>query len=215
MDQPVEQFPLAATATATVLAVDIATFGDVAKEQLAATFWHSSRPGHWTPTTRRFAGIPHGRRRRGGVSTDGLGCRIRPVDPAELLDRIKGKSIPEAQAILDDHGTPSIVMSPDFLPLPDDASRIDLTVTPPQAASVNMHTASLMPADRSMSVVAPSRHVWVAPVTRLLGIDLGERRIGIALGDPDSGHARPLVTIARRDIDADAAPCSDSPASTT
>jgi putative holliday junction resolvase len=45
-------------------------------------------------------------------------------------------------------------------------------------------------------------------VTRgsLLGIDLGERRIGLAVADPDGLSARPLITIARgRDIDADAA----------
>jgi putative Holliday junction resolvase len=42
-------------------------------------------------------------------------------------------------------------------------------------------------------------------MTRLLGIDLGERRIGLAIGDLDSGAA-PLVTIRRgRDLDADAA----------
>jgi putative Holliday junction resolvase len=34
-------------------------------------------------------------------------------------------------------------------------------------------------------------------VRRILGIDLGERRIGIAVGDPDIGLARPLVTIRR------------------
>jgi putative Holliday junction resolvase len=42
-------------------------------------------------------------------------------------------------------------------------------------------------------------------VTRLLGVDLGERRIGVALGDPETGHARPLVTLVRRDAGSDAA----------
>lgn len=42
-------------------------------------------------------------------------------------------------------------------------------------------------------------------LTRLLGIDLGERRIGVAVGDPVTGHARPLVTLARRDAASDAA----------
>ena len=44
------------------------------------------------------------------------------------------------------------------------------------------------------------------PVTRLLGIDLGERRVGVALADGDGSPARPLVTLRRaRDIDGDAA----------
>jgi putative Holliday junction resolvase len=34
-------------------------------------------------------------------------------------------------------------------------------------------------------------------VSRLLGIDLGERRIGLAVADPDGSPARPLATIRR------------------
>ncbi len=41
-------------------------------------------------------------------------------------------------------------------------------------------------------------------MTRLLGIDLGERRIGLAIADPD-GRAMPLVTLDRaRTLDEDA-----------
>lgn len=43
-------------------------------------------------------------------------------------------------------------------------------------------------------------------MTGLLGIDLGERRIGIAVADGDGSGARPLATIRRgRDPEADAA----------
>ena len=43
-------------------------------------------------------------------------------------------------------------------------------------------------------------------MTRLLGIDLGERRIGVALGSDDGAPARPLVTVRRgRSTEADAA----------
>jgi putative Holliday junction resolvase len=42
-------------------------------------------------------------------------------------------------------------------------------------------------------------------VTRLLGIDLGERRIGLAVADPD-GRAMPLMTLDRaKTLDEDAA----------
>ncbi|MGH3075493.1 MAG: Holliday junction resolvase RuvX, partial [Gaiellales bacterium] len=40
-------------------------------------------------------------------------------------------------------------------------------------------------------------------MTRLLGIDLGERRIGLAVGDPDSGSSRALATVARADVERD------------
>ena len=39
----------------------------------------------------------------------------------------------------------------------------------------------------------------------LLGVDLGERRIGLAVGDPSTGVARPLSTIRRRDLAGDVA----------
>jgi putative Holliday junction resolvase len=42
-------------------------------------------------------------------------------------------------------------------------------------------------------------------VSRLLGIDLGERRVGVALSDGDGSPARPLLTLSRaRDIAGDA-----------
>jgi putative Holliday junction resolvase len=47
-------------------------------------------------------------------------------------------------------------------------------------------------------------------VTRLLGIDLGERRIGLAIADDDGSGARPLATIRRgTDLDADATAIGD------
>ncbi|MFN8520886.1 MAG: Holliday junction resolvase RuvX [Chloroflexota bacterium] len=39
----------------------------------------------------------------------------------------------------------------------------------------------------------------------LLGVDLGERRIGLAVGDPTTGVARPLSTVGRRDASGDLA----------
>ena len=42
-------------------------------------------------------------------------------------------------------------------------------------------------------------------MTRLLGVDLGERRVGLAIGDDDGSAARALSTLRRgRDPDADA-----------
>jgi len=43
-------------------------------------------------------------------------------------------------------------------------------------------------------------------MTRMLGIDLGERRIGVAIADEDGSSARPLATLKRAaNIDLDAA----------
>lgn len=42
-------------------------------------------------------------------------------------------------------------------------------------------------------------------MSRLLALDIGERRIGIALADTESGSVRPLATIRRADAARDAA----------
>jgi putative Holliday junction resolvase len=42
-------------------------------------------------------------------------------------------------------------------------------------------------------------------VSRLLGIDLGSRRIGLAVADTGSGSVRPLSTLRRADFERDAA----------
>jgi putative Holliday junction resolvase len=42
-------------------------------------------------------------------------------------------------------------------------------------------------------------------MTTLLGLDVGERRIGVAVGDPASGRVRTLATIRRSDPERDAA----------
>ncbi len=42
-------------------------------------------------------------------------------------------------------------------------------------------------------------------MTRLLGIDLGMRRIGIAVADTETGDVRPLATVRRGSLERDAA----------
>jgi putative holliday junction resolvase len=41
-------------------------------------------------------------------------------------------------------------------------------------------------------------------MTRMLGLDVGERRVGVAVGDPDAATARPLATFIRGTLDEDA-----------
>jgi len=42
------------------------------------------------------------------------------------------------------------------------------------------------------------------PLRRLLGVDLGDRRVGLAVGDESSGVVRPLATIRRGSLEEDA-----------
>ncbi len=57
-------------------------------------------------------------------------------DQATLVNQVRGKTVKDAQALLSQYGTVSIVIWPDFIDrLPDQVSRISLTVTPPTAGS--------------------------------------------------------------------------------
>jgi putative Holliday junction resolvase len=46
-------------------------------------------------------------------------------------------------------------------------------------------------------------------VTRYLALDVGERRIGLAVGDAHGGIARPLRTLRRRSVEADVRAIAD------
>lgn len=61
---------------------------------------------------------------------------------------------------------------------------------------ISRHVASISPALGSISA---------SGVTVLLGVDVGERRIGVAVGDASSGRVRALATIRRSDPERDAA----------
>lgn len=46
-------------------------------------------------------------------------------------------------------------------------------------------------------------------MTRYLALDVGDRRVGLAVGDAGGGIARPLRTLRRRNVDADVAAIGD------
>ena len=120
-------------------------------------------------------------RSRTGSSRSRRSSRPRQVlliDPAAIEAEIRGKPLAEAQAILDGYGRAELSVWPDWVgTIPTLDARVDV-----RAAGGGR------------------------PMTGLLGIDLGERRIGVAIADgPDVG-ARPLVTLRRgRSIDTDVA----------
>ena len=117
---------------------------------------------------------------------------------------ILGKPIEEARAILAPFGQVSVDVSPDWTgSIPGFESRVTLTID--QAVPIETPGRSAPPGDPAThpdaGLVRKSQ-----PVTRLLGIDLGERRVGLAVADDDGSAARPHSTLKRgRDLDADAA----------
>ena len=110
-------------------------------------------------------------------------------DPQALIAAVKGKSLVDARAVLSAYGSAEIDVWPDFIDhLPDQAARI----------SINVIAPSIVPAT-GRAIRQP-----VGLVTRLLGIDLGTKRIGLAVGDTNTGSVVPLTTIRRADVERDA-----------
>ncbi len=133
---------------------------------------------------------------------------------------VQGKSVDEARAILSEYGTVDIQTWPGFVgSIPSLAWRLTLTIdtgsvtpspgpsstgpVPPTAVPTTAPSSAASAGTVERSVGWPAR--WLLePMSRLLGIDLGERRIGIAVAELD-GLAVPLVTIRRaREVARDA-----------
>lgn len=131
------EFELSAEASAVALAVDERIVEQVALQRLVA----AARPG--TALLAATARVDTGK----GISGDGVirytvtaeGRVQLLLDPDELLRKVRGKPIPEARSILEDHGDARITVWPEFLGnLPDDVNRIRLTVLEPEVVPAQM-----------------------------------------------------------------------------
>ena len=200
--QEVATFALGLSANGTVIAVDEAPVSAIAETQIreAVTPGHELVPGSIEVEVGEALIIGQ------SVSfpVDATAEQIAILDADELKAMILGKPIEEARAILAPFGQVSLEVSPDWTgSIPGFESRVTLTID--QAVPIETPGRPRLRRRR----VPPRRRRLVCepqPVTRLLGIDLGERRIGLAVADDDGSAARPHSTLRRgRDLDADAA----------
>ena len=146
--------------------------------------------------------------------------QVRQLDADTLRQQVLGKSVDEARSILAQDGTVDIQTWPGFVgTIPSLAWRLTLTVDTERDhglartgcfAGRRLQPALERPIQRAILAAIGGalrrrpRARLEQRMSRLLGIDLGERRIGIAVADPD-GRARPLQTLRRaRTIAADA-----------
>lgn len=127
-------FDLALDATGHVLAVNEAVIDDIATARLEAALGPSQQ----------MIGPPPVISFGPGEVADGLinyevavsVLTYTAPDQQSLVNQVRGKTITEAKSILSAYGMVDIVIWPDFIDrLPDQASRISLTVTPPTAGS--------------------------------------------------------------------------------
>lgn len=126
----VDTFDLSVDAQANVLAVDEALVASVASDQLVATAPAGVRVFTETVTTDLSPGVVSGNTIVYQVSAEAR--QYRPVDPAQLQEQVRGKTLSEAQSILQAYGTVVVSIWPDFVPtIPTDVRRINLTIETP------------------------------------------------------------------------------------
>jgi hypothetical protein len=125
-----DEFSLTAMATAQVLAVDESLVDAVAVGRLAAEAPNGSALVPATITTEAGAGTARGEVIRYAAIAEGDAYVL--VDPEALREEIRGLPISEARSILEEFGTATVTVWPDFLgDLPSDGGRITLDIEDP------------------------------------------------------------------------------------
>ncbi|MDQ3553153.1 MAG: baseplate J/gp47 family protein [Chloroflexota bacterium] len=134
VDQRQDDFSLSAESRGTVLAVDESAVAEVGTDRLEDALPPGSQL--FPDSVRSTVGEP---RLVGDAilyEVEAVGEHFQPVDRAAVVAAIRGRTVSEARAILDDYGSVSITPWPDFIDaVPDDARRINLTVLEPQQRS--------------------------------------------------------------------------------
>ena len=194
--QEVTTFELGLSADGTVIAVDEGPVSSLAepKIQAAVSPGHELVPG----STKVDVGEAIITGQTVSFPVQATAEQIAVLDPEKLKAMVLGKRIDEARAILAPFGQVALSVSPDWTgSVPSFDSRVTLTIdraVPIETPGASAPASSLTRRDAAGD--QPSGEL--DPVTRLLGIDLGERRIGLALADDDGSAARPLSTAASR-----------------
>ena len=127
-------FQLGATATGTVVAVDMSQIDPVAQERIAAQVPAERTLRDGSVTVQHDAGSADGELVDFRVTAAGQAIAV--LDPTALREAIKGKSVDEARTILGRYGTVSIDTWPGFVSsIPTIDARLDLTVAGDAARS--------------------------------------------------------------------------------
>jgi putative Holliday junction resolvase len=192
--QSLERFDLGSEAVATVLAVDEDMVKALAAARLEGQVPDGSSLLPGSVATEAGRGTADGGLIRYAVIASGDIYSV--LDRDQMVALVKGKTISDARSILAPYGSVTISIWPEFLGnVPEDAGRIELSIEDPTEGSGDPST--------STAACQPSMAARV-----ILGVDLGEARIGIAIGDAESGRVYGLATLRRRDPARDAASLS-------
>ena len=116
------------------------------------------------------------------VAVSMTGASAPLPDPDEVLRRVRGRSAQEAVAALADLGTATVNLWPDWVQsVPELDWRIDLRIDSAADEPVSIGDA----------------------VSTIIGLDHGARRIGVAVGDTETGMAFARPAIRRRSLAVD------------
>jgi hypothetical protein len=134
LGQEVETFPLAATAVATVIAVDDAPVDALAGERLREAVVSDHQLVEDSVVV--DAGDPSVTEGEVRIPVSVRGSQVLVIDRAHLLGQIKGKPVPEARSYLESYGRVEIATWPDWVTsIPTLDLRLDLRVEAPVAPS--------------------------------------------------------------------------------
>jgi hypothetical protein len=126
-----ESFTLELVADATVLAVNEALVEQLAADRLRGSVEPGAAIVGEGISVERGAGLPLGTTVLYRATAQ---ARVyREPDRQALLEQVRGRTVSEAQAILDEHGSAEITIWPDVVDrVPEQVARISLTILPPQ-----------------------------------------------------------------------------------
>ena len=217
----VKSFNLELTAEGTVLAADASPAEGIAEQRLAA----SVADGYELVPDSTSIEVGEGTVVDGVIEfpVTGSAEQVRPLDAAALERSVLGLPIEDAKAVLAPYGDVVIVPWPDWVTtVPTMEQRVILTIAEPVdtgaapaivARDVTRRLTRRLAQGlaQCLSQRRPRQRRSGGPagtirrMSRILGVDLGERRIGLAVAESAIGGARPLATINRaKTIESDA-----------
>ena len=194
----VATFELTLTAEGTVVAADPAPIEELAQDRIAAEVPDGMTLREGSTRTTIGSGEAAGETILYPVTASAEA--VREISEEEVRTLVKGATPAEAEEALAPYGTVEVVLWPDWvttITTVDARLTVSVEGVPPAEPTV---TPAADAKRRSAGIRQPAPGRIAAgdrrPVTRLLGIDLGTRRVGLAIAEEGDLRARPLTTIA-------------------
>ena len=194
-----ETFDLTLTAEGTVIAADPAPLEAIGAARITAAVPEGKQLREGSVRVEVGPGVVEGETIRYPVAARAEA--VRDITSDEVRELVRGKTPAEAREILADYGSVEIVVWPDWVStITTIDGRLVISVEGLPPAEPTAAPSPTPAAGDPCTIPEPERVAALVggPVTRLLGVDLGTRRVGLAVAEAGEERARPLATLARR-----------------